>query len=119
MGRTLSWLLRPNLLKALIFDIRLAWRLLREPHVPLEAARMSATKMIFSDNRARTEIGYTSRPAREAIGAFPRGSFTFSDRCSAQPAEFGERAAVQEPENSAYHALESDSNLKPNEQVVG
>ena len=43
-------------------------RLLRqEPRVPFEAARMSAAKMIFSDERARTEIGYTSRPAREAI----------------------------------------------------
>jgi dihydroflavonol-4-reductase len=39
----------------------------REPRVPLDAARMSATKMIFSDTRARTEIGHTSRPAREAI----------------------------------------------------
>jgi dihydroflavonol-4-reductase len=39
----------------------------REPGVPLEAARMSATRMIFSDERARAEIGYTSRPAREAI----------------------------------------------------
>jgi len=39
----------------------------REPHVPLEAARMAATKMTFSDRRARTEIGYTSRPARLAI----------------------------------------------------
>jgi len=39
----------------------------REPRVPLEAARMSATKMIFTDDRARTEIGYTSRPACEAI----------------------------------------------------
>jgi dihydroflavonol-4-reductase len=39
----------------------------REPSVPLEAARMSATRMIFSDQRARAEIGYTSRPAREAI----------------------------------------------------
>jgi dihydroflavonol-4-reductase len=48
-------------------------RLLRqEPHVPLEAARMSATKMIFSDDRARTEIGHTSRPAREAIEASAR-----------------------------------------------
>jgi dihydroflavonol-4-reductase len=28
---------------------------------------MSTTKMIYSDERARTEIGYTSRPAREAI----------------------------------------------------
>jgi dihydroflavonol-4-reductase len=39
----------------------------REPHVPLEAARMAATKMTFSDQRARTELGYTSRPARRAI----------------------------------------------------
>jgi len=39
----------------------------REPRVPLDAARMSATKMIFSDMRARTEIGHTSRPACEAI----------------------------------------------------
>ena len=39
----------------------------REPRVPLEAARMSTTPMIFSDERARTEIGHTSRPARVAI----------------------------------------------------
>jgi dihydroflavonol-4-reductase len=39
----------------------------REPRVPLEAARMAATRMVFSDERARTEIGHTSRPAREAI----------------------------------------------------
>jgi len=39
----------------------------REPHVPLEAARMSTTRMIFSDERARAELGYTSRPARDAI----------------------------------------------------
>jgi dihydroflavonol-4-reductase len=39
----------------------------RNPSVPLEAARMSATKMIFSDERARAELGYTSRPAPEAI----------------------------------------------------
>jgi dihydroflavonol-4-reductase len=39
----------------------------RDPRVPLEAARMSATPMIFSDERARTEIGHTARPAREAI----------------------------------------------------
>ena len=34
MGRVLSWLLRPGLLKALLFDIRLASRLFREPRVP-------------------------------------------------------------------------------------
>jgi ornithine--oxo-acid transaminase len=39
----------------------------REPHVPLEAARMSTTQMIFSDDRARAEIGHKSRPARLAI----------------------------------------------------
>jgi dihydroflavonol-4-reductase len=39
----------------------------REPRVPLEAARMSTTMMIFNDERARAEIGHTSRPAREAI----------------------------------------------------
>jgi len=39
----------------------------RNPSVPLEAARMSATKMIFSDERARAELGYASRPARDAI----------------------------------------------------
>ena len=44
----------------------------REPRVPLEAARMSATKMIFNDDRARAEIGYTSRPAHEAIEASAR-----------------------------------------------
>jgi hypothetical protein len=44
----------------------------RPPHVPLEAARMSATPMTFSDARARTEIGHTARPAREAIVASAR-----------------------------------------------
>jgi dihydroflavonol-4-reductase len=39
----------------------------REPHVPLEGARMAATRMVFSDQRARTELGYTSRPAAQAI----------------------------------------------------
>jgi dihydroflavonol-4-reductase len=39
----------------------------REPHVPLEGARMSGSRMIFNDDRARSELGYTSRPAREAI----------------------------------------------------
>jgi dihydroflavonol-4-reductase len=39
----------------------------RQPRVPLEAARMSSTRMIFNDERARAEIGHTSRPARDAI----------------------------------------------------
>ncbi len=39
----------------------------REPHVPLEAARMSREHMVFDDSRARSELGYTSRPAIEAV----------------------------------------------------
>ena len=39
----------------------------REPRVPVDAARMSVTSMTFTDARARAELGYTSRPAREAI----------------------------------------------------
>ncbi len=39
----------------------------REPHVPLEGARMATTRMIFTDDRARAEIGHKSRPARLAI----------------------------------------------------
>jgi len=39
----------------------------REPAVPLEAARMSTTHMIFDDARARTELGYTSRPPVAAV----------------------------------------------------
>lgn len=39
----------------------------REPSVPLEAARMSSTQMIFSDARARSELGHRSRSATEAL----------------------------------------------------
>jgi dihydroflavonol-4-reductase len=39
----------------------------REPSIPLEGARMAATRMIFNDARARNELGYSSRPAVEAI----------------------------------------------------
>jgi dihydroflavonol-4-reductase len=39
----------------------------REPAVALEAARMSTTNMMFSDQRARVELGYAPRPASEAI----------------------------------------------------
>ena len=39
----------------------------REPRVPLEAAKMSATYMTFDDSRARHELGYVSRPADEAL----------------------------------------------------
>jgi dihydroflavonol-4-reductase len=39
----------------------------RHPRVPLEAARMSTTKMAFDDARARSELGYAPRPATKAI----------------------------------------------------
>jgi len=43
-------------------------RLLKHPpSVPLEAARMSTTAMLFDDSRARAELGYTSRPAVDAV----------------------------------------------------
>ena len=39
----------------------------REPSVPLEGARMAATHMIYDDSRARTELGYRSRPPADAV----------------------------------------------------
>jgi dihydroflavonol-4-reductase len=39
----------------------------REPSVALESARMSTTNMKFNDQRARVELGYSPRPAAEAI----------------------------------------------------
>jgi dihydroflavonol-4-reductase len=39
----------------------------REPRVPLEAAQMASTTMIFDDTRARTELGYHSRRAALAL----------------------------------------------------
>jgi dihydroflavonol-4-reductase len=39
----------------------------RHPSVPLEAARMSTSPMAFDDSRAREELGYSPRPARDAI----------------------------------------------------
>ena len=39
----------------------------RHPTVPIEAARMSTTKMAFDDSRARKELGYSPRPAEQAV----------------------------------------------------
>jgi dihydroflavonol-4-reductase len=44
----------------------------REPLLPLEAAKMSTTHMSFDDRRARTELGYESRPASEALARAAR-----------------------------------------------
>jgi dihydroflavonol-4-reductase len=52
---------------ALVSDAVESGILRREPHVPLEGARMSATQMRFDDARARAELGYSSRPAAESL----------------------------------------------------
>jgi dihydroflavonol-4-reductase len=39
----------------------------KHPTVPIEAARMSTTKMAFDDSRARKELGYAPRPAEQAV----------------------------------------------------
>jgi dihydroflavonol-4-reductase len=44
----------------------------REPLIPLEAAKMSTTHMSFDDTRARTELGYRSRPPAEALARAAR-----------------------------------------------
>jgi len=44
----------------------------REPTIPLEAAKMSTTHMSFDDGRARSELGYTSRPASVALARAAR-----------------------------------------------
>ena len=44
----------------------------RHPSIPLEAVRMSTTRMAFDDSRAREELGYAPRPAVEAIEASAR-----------------------------------------------
>jgi dihydroflavonol-4-reductase len=44
----------------------------RHPSVPLEAARMSTSTMAFDSTRARSELGYSPRPAVEALEASAR-----------------------------------------------
>lgn len=39
----------------------------RHPSVPLEAARMSTSRMSFDGSRACAELGYAPRPARDAL----------------------------------------------------
>ena len=39
----------------------------REPTLPSEPVRMATTRMVYDDSRARSELGYTSAPAREAL----------------------------------------------------
>jgi dihydroflavonol-4-reductase len=39
----------------------------REPTLPSEPVRMATTRMEYDDSRARTELGYSTIPAREAL----------------------------------------------------
>jgi uncharacterized membrane protein YkvA (DUF1232 family) len=42
-----SWIVRPWLLKTLVFDVRLATRLLREPGVPLLAKALAPLTLLY------------------------------------------------------------------------
>jgi hypothetical protein len=44
----------------------------REPTLPSEPVRMATTRMEYDDSRARTELGYTSAPARDALARATR-----------------------------------------------
>jgi dihydroflavonol-4-reductase len=44
----------------------------RHPSIPLEAARMSTSRMAFDVSRARAELGYAPRPATEALESSAR-----------------------------------------------
>ena len=57
----------------------------RHPSVPLEAARMSTSRMSYDDGRARSELGYSSRPATEALESSARW-FVESGRVAARRA---------------------------------
>jgi len=44
----------------------------REPTLPSEPVRMATTRMEYDTNRARSELGYTSIPARDALARAAR-----------------------------------------------
>jgi nucleoside-diphosphate-sugar epimerase len=44
----------------------------RHPSIPLEAARMSTSRMAFDISRARAELGYAPRAALEALESSAR-----------------------------------------------
>ena len=44
----------------------------REPTLPSEPVRMATTRMEYDDSRARTELGYSSAPARDALSRAAR-----------------------------------------------
>jgi len=75
-----------SVLAARVSDAVEGGLLRREPHVPLEGARMSATQMRYDDARARDELGYTSRPAtaalRDAVAYFVEAGYVEAGRAA-------------------------------------
>jgi dihydroflavonol-4-reductase len=69
VGRRPPWLRVPHsVLFPVAIGAELAARVTgRDPFVTLDGVRMSRKKMYFSSEKASCELGYTSRPAREAI----------------------------------------------------
>jgi dihydroflavonol-4-reductase len=69
VGRRPPWLRVPHsVLFPVAIGAELAARVTgRDPFVTLDGVRMSRKKMYFSSEKASRELGYTSRPAREAI----------------------------------------------------
>ncbi len=69
VGRRPPWLRLPHsVLFPVAIGAELAARVTgRDPFVTLDGVRMSRKKMYFSSEKASRELGYTPRPAREAI----------------------------------------------------
>jgi dihydroflavonol-4-reductase len=69
VGRRPPWLRVPHsVLFPVAIGAELAARVTgRDPFVTLDGVRMSRKKMYFSSEKASRELGYTPRPAREAI----------------------------------------------------
>jgi dihydroflavonol-4-reductase len=69
VGRRPPWLRVPHsVLFPVAIGAELAARVTgRDPFVTLDGVRMSRKKMYFSSEKASRELGYRSRPAREAI----------------------------------------------------
>ena len=69
VGRRPPWLRVPH---SVLFPVAIGAELVaritgRDPFVTLDGVRMSRKKMYFSSEKASRELGYTPRPAREAI----------------------------------------------------
>ena len=83
VGRRPPWLRVPHgVLFPVAIGAELAARITgRDPFVTLDGVRMSRKKMYFSSEKASRELGYRSRPAREAI-ADAGGWFRITGICN-------------------------------------